>query len=383
MRSQSHLSVVVGLIKALCFAYPDARIYILVCNPEVVRSNNKEKNIIINRRGLQKYSGYIKRFSDYLRTALLAHEYHALTLSYNYENLEALVYEINVFKPDITFFWGGIHNCEKLKRVIYGNYPVVFCFFNNKNRVNRLADIYLARVRDQVIYGPHQESKVAYQPFAVYVPDDGFNYPMDHIVRKVNDVILITVISQDRLFLALQGYRKETLDYFFSAFNRNENIRWIFVVGSNGRSSDIAKIDPRFEFLIKNGRIMIHDEWEPHLRALYRLCDLYVHLPGLTGGGGGVSMARAEALATLCFNGSDACNVQWPGAIYHDEKHLFDDIVKLAGDRMARIKLGIKVKEYVLRYHSLDVVSNKLIKNLQQALNNYAMRSCFFGCGFN
>ncbi len=365
--NKSHLSVVAGFIETIACAYANFSVMLLITN-----DNNKFIKQGTAKRRKKIYTANLKKLIiEFLGTKIAENiTVKIVDGESSAPNVKSITL-IDEYRPDILFFWGGINNCRVLRRMAYKRYPVGFRFFNIKNLVDNNADIYITSQIDQQVRGPHDPTKCVYQPSVVKLYEDEHCYPFDHVKKSSDEFTITTVISGERLAEAVRGYTKERVDSFFHVFNLHKNVRWVFI-GPN-TPDEVIVIDSRFSELIKQGRIeIINREW--HLRAFYRHCDLYVHLPDLVGGGGGVNMARAEGIATLCYTGSDACAAQWPGAIYSDDSSFFSAVSYYITNEPARDELGKTVREYMLANCSPEAVADKLKENISRAIENYNLR---------
>jgi len=371
---KSHLFVVAGFIEAIACAYKNFSVMLLIANDDQNLIKQGRAGTWKRKYTNKNYTAALTKLIIEILGSEIAENVTVKVVNDASARIHKSIKLINGYNPHILFFWGGLYACKVLQRVMYKRYPIGFCFFNIKNPVDENADIYITRNIDQQVTGPHDPTKCVYQPVVFKPRENEYSYPVDYVKKSTDELTITTVISGERLAEAFRSYTKARLDSFFTIFSRHKNVRWVFV-GPN-TPSKILLCDPRFSQLRDQNRIEIIKK-EHQLCAFLRHCDLYVHLPDIVGGGGGVNMARSESVATLCFIGSDACGAQIPEAIYSEDKDFFSAISFYIENQDERIALGKKVREYVITNNSSEAVSAKMRNSISTALANYWARQSF------
>lgn len=370
--NRSHLYVVGGFIEAIACAYKDFSVMLLIANDDEKLIGQGAKIRAWKQKYTKKnYTAVLTRLMADFLGAEIAKNVTVKVVKNEAAPLRRSLTLIDEFKPDMLFYWGGVYGCSTLRRMTYQRYPIGFGFFNIKNHVDQNADIYITRDVEQQVFGPHDPEKCVFQPLVIKLPEAGHAYPAGYVKKSADEVTITTVISAERLAQTFRTYTKDRLDRLFNVFKQHCNARWLFI-GPN-TPEEILNIDPRFAELASQDRIEIIKR-EPYLRAFFQHCDLYVHLPGLVGGAGGVAMARVESVATLCYADSDACGAQLPSAIYRDDDALFSAISFYIEHKEERVELGKDVCEFMTTQCGSEAVSAKLRENIALARKNYLAR---------
>jgi|GEM_PF-5880015 len=362
--NRTHLNVVAAFLDTLLTSYPDARALLYIANDDSLLSASVEFG---NWR--QKYidAAYEEKLRGLLAAALSSEVVSRLDIKVEEPGRSLLDCRqaLMSYEPSCAFFWGGIYEARNLRRACYGVVPIAFMFFNVNNRVDTSVDLYLSRYAGQRINGPHDPEKISSQPGAVSIPDVDFSYPAEYVRADEAELVAATVISGDRLQKAFESYSATTFDQLAKLFDEHQNLKWHFI--GPGDLDGILDVHGALRELYENGRLIIRRR-EAHLQAFFRHVDLYVHLPGLAGGGGGVSMARKQAVATICYAGSDACGAQLPAAIYEREDAFFAAISRYLASKEDRIELGIAVRDYMLSNFNAHAVAEALRANIEKAV---------------
>lgn len=369
--NKSHLFVVAGFIEAIAYSYTNFSAMLLIANDDNFLAKLSSTSDWNKKYTNKNYEASLKKLITEILGLEIAKNVTVKVVDNKSASLHKSKKLIDAYKPNILFYWGGLFRCPVLRRITYRHYPIGLCFFNIKNQVDKFADIYITRDINQKVLGPHDPQKCAYQPLVIKLFEEKHNYPADYVKKSADELIITTVIRGERLAETFKAYTKSRFDYLYNIFNVHKNVRWIFI-GPN-TPSEVISCDPRFSELVDQNRIEII-KFEEHLRAFFRHCDLYVHLPDIVGGAGGVAMARAESVATLCYIGSDSCDAQLPEAIYRDDKALFSAISFYINNESERLALGKNVREYMTTHCSSEAVSATMRDNIAMAMKNYMAR---------
>jgi hypothetical protein len=77
----------------------------------------------------------------------------------------------------------------------------------------------------------------------------------------------------------------------------------------------MLSIDPAFRSKAEQGQLQVI-AFDENLSAFFAHCDLFLHLPGFTGGAGGLFMALMAGVPSLCFRNTDAASRVEPGCVF-------------------------------------------------------------------
>lgn len=309
----------------------------------------------------KKYSNRFEFFN--LRPKL---EYH--------QDMSYVIKVISQINPDILMFYGSPeHNESYLIRKIFYNYrPTIYFFSQLNNRVDEDNDIYFARSKSPLV-GKYDRNKVIYAPNPI-----GKDYSNEiheqYIIAKPknnDDVYLISVLSGDRLYHSIKNIPSEYLQKIFDILEKG-NIKWFFVGVEN--KDLFYELDGRFKAFEEKSKI-IFIKMEKNLLGLLELCDIFVHFPNITGGGGGVTMAVAKKLVVLNSYYNDGA-VSLPENLLFDKNDFegfFNLLMNVIVDSSIRNKLKKLCYQHYLNRDQRERMKN-IFNGFDLAIDNFNKR---------
>lgn len=199
---------------------------------------------------------------------------------------------------------------------------------------------------------------------------------------------LVTTLAHGRIERTLLA-NPELADRVVRLLRDIPDAGWMFI--GLERPEDLLSQFPEWREMTEVGRIVLAGH-TPRLREVYRECHLYVHLPGLGGGGMGVAMAMAEGLPALVEAGTD-CDPGWTkasycansasfsveSAVYRSSDEAFRLAAELANDDRARRSLAANQSAALAANHSIAAVANRLQEVLPWAARRFSARRSMAG----
>lgn len=285
----------------------------------------------------------------------------------NYENTEAwlktLLTCVEDFKPNAIVRWYGFYATNAIAPALHARWPVVGIQFNATNTVDPYADILLKqgtltpdlaatdlRWRSHRIPLEVLPRRMEMTRAQTELPEDAFT--------------LVSTLSGGRLEKAILSMNMPHLNDILALFDTYPDLIWVWVGVVD--SQQLKNHDPRLASLIETGRIRCV-AFSEDLRAFYRHCDLYVHLPRMAGGGMGVAMATAEDVAIVCHAGSDPCNFLPEDTIANDWEHFYELLTQTIESPDLRQSIATKQAQWLETSHSIRGIGHEVLDFINTA----------------
>ncbi len=284
------------------------------------------------------------------------------------------------FDPDVMMHYGEKFHNESffLRRVLFDRVPTAYFFTQMINRVDQYNDIYLAR-NDYPLVGVYEKSKVRIAPppvrsaemSSIAVGKRAVDFPAE-VRSSAEDVILISALAGDRMERKFRAYSQETRNRMMDLLER-DGVKWIWVGPADEKS--LLGVDARFIRMHQMGRLEVR-KFEKNLMGLMQRCDIFLHLPAFTGGGGGMSIALREALPVLCFENTDAAVKVYPEFVFStgDQSGFFERATKLIESAEDRKVSGRKCLEFYQSTSDLESLVEASYSGLRDAISAFNVR---------
>lgn len=221
--------------------------------------------------------------------------------------------------PDVLMFYGAKFYNESwfVRKALFDHYPTVYFFSQMNNVVDQQNDIYLVR-NNYRLSGAYDPSRTLLAPPAVRADiltgkkGPAIEYSAADVKQSPGEVTIVTALAGTRMATLFSRYSPSTRKQMMSLLDI-PGVRWIWVGPAD--PSEVLKVDALFREKHAEGKLEIR-KFEPHLDALFGKCDLMLHLPRFTGGGGGLMLALRAELPVLCFNNTDSSAYVLPECVF-------------------------------------------------------------------
>lgn len=252
---------------------------------------------------------------------------------------------INLCKPDAIIYFGGKYNDSLiLRRSLYEYYPTIFLFTQIKNKPDKYCDI-IAPFSEADLDGSFDKRKLKITKIpGPFLPADKTG--KIHVKKTPDELTIVTVLSKNRIARAFQLYSDEMVDSFMTILDNVKNARWIFLGTENpdlfySTSKEILKRKEKGQL---EGITYIEN-----LSGFMEEVDLFLHLPEMTGGGGGSSIAISKEVPVLTFKNSDVASRVPDNSVYenHQYKKFVDHSIQLLESKHKRTQLTLLQKQHM------------------------------------
>ena len=278
--------------------------------------------------------------------------------------------------PDVIMFYGAKFYNESwfVRKALFGHYPIAYFFSQMNNEVDEENDIYLVRNNHRLL-GTYDPSRTFLAPPAVRggvlmktEEKASFEYAVADVKQKKDEVTIVTALAGTRMATYFSRYKPSTRKEMMSLLDV-PGVRWIWV--GPVEPEKVLKVDPLFQAKHAEGRLEIR-KFEPHLEALFDQCDLMLHLPRFTGGGGGMILGLMRKLPILCFGNTDSSTYVLPECVFEpgDEKGYFDRARELLKAPDLLPELGQRAAAYYAT-HDVDSLARLTYQGLQKAVESF------------
>ena len=230
--------------------------------------------------------------------------------------------EILAMKPDVVLYGGGkngLHANESLlvRHLLYKYVPTAFFFVQSSNVVDARNDIIIAR-GDYPIVGDPGETLIRHQPYPSMLGLEAAPNASTPPPSKNDRRSLVTACVGVRLDNILNRFAPENIGIVLNLLERNPDLDWYLVGAINPKS--LLSENKKFMILRRAKRIFIHSVLPyDKFYHLVAFADLYLQLPGFTGGGGSASIARKNEVPIICFKHSDVASMQPSEAVFAED----------------------------------------------------------------
>lgn len=277
------------------------------------------------------------------------------------------------FDPDVLMFYGEKFYNESwfVRKALFNHYPTAYFFSQMNNVVDNENDIYLVR-NSHPLRGTYDASRAVVAPPAVRVDalEDGsqFEYSAMEIKRDPEEVTVVTALAGTRMARIFARYDASVRGEMMSLLDV-PGVRWIWLGPVD--PAEVLKVDPRFASKHAEGKLEIR-RFEPHLAALFDKCDLMLHLPRFTGGGGGIMLALKQELPVLCFSNTDSSAYVLPECVFdwRDEAGYFRQARRLVGAPALLPELGRRSAAHYATYN-VNGLARLTYGGLQRAARSF------------
>jgi len=303
-------------------------------------------------KGPETYAGVKEKIEKKYQTKRnnLSLEYF---ISDSIERLVHLCSRIASQSPDVLVFNSGWDNESRLVRsIFYGRIPIARMMTQSDMIPDREADLLLAKIKDEKFLELCNSNDLNVI-FCVYPRRDlhvkNVNYEESSTPGCNREVKLITALTGKRIKDVIKGYSQKELESLLRLFDLKHRVSWLLI--GDTKKEDLEGISPKLDKLIRSGQFKFSSPVSD-LRSLLKGADLYVNLPGITGGGATGILARSVGTPVITDGYSDVANKQ-PSSFVTDSGDIESFVVKakqLAIDDSSR---GLYFSEY-----------NQLIKDM-------------------
>ncbi len=272
-------------------------------------------------------------------------------------------------RPDIVIFFGGVLGSLILPGVCYRKYPTMYMQFNLANQPTSEFDIYIANGNpesfDEFI-NPERWRKHR-RPLMPFPKNEKYSYTR---VKSSPEFITIITVG-DTLENRIQD--NDYIDKMANVLKTHSQACWLLVgvqdVELFLKRSNLLKLQ------YQQGKVKFIG-FDPDLRALYELCDIYAY-PRHSGGGNGTRSAAIEGLPILCYTSNDA-EAHFQGTsvkFYESDDEYFQYLENLILDEAFRKSEGEKVKSFAPHPERMDSCIKDFLKLCKEARESFYLRS--------
>lgn len=263
------------------------------------------------------------------------------------------------FAPDAVLAFQGMYRsrlvAEAVARFVR---RCIAIQFNQYNPEPPFADIVLAHsfqpdFNDKPTPEKWRNHPIPLVPFSRHTEVDTEDLCPDAETR------IVTALSQGRLEKGLLADDATDLKRLVLFLQNHPKLAWIGIgmLDPDDLRSRAEAICPEMRDL---GNRIICMSAVSDLRAIYRHCAAYVHLPGLHGGAMGVAMAIEEGIPALVRAGTDSANFIDRDLTYHDADTAFRRMEVLVTDPSFRRHLQRRQKDRLRKQHAIPATGRIL-----------------------
>lgn len=280
--------------------------------------------------------------------------------------------------PDVLMFYGAKFYNESwfVRKALFDHYPVAYFFSQMNNEVDEENDVYLVR-NDHRLLGTYDPSRTFLAPPAVRASivmkakEAPHERAAGSVSRKNGVVTIVTALAGTRMASYFSRYEPSVRKEMMSLLDL-PGVRWIWVGPVDPEK--VLQVDPLFRAKHAEGKLEIR-KFEPNLEALFDECDLMLHLPRFTGGGGGLILALMRKLPILCFRNTDSSTYVLPECVFapgEDVKY-FRRARELVQAPDMLPELGRRAADYYAK-HDVDSLAKLTYQGLQRAVESFNKR---------
>jgi hypothetical protein len=297
----------------------------------------------------------------------------------SWQDLGAAVQTLVDINPDVLMFYGAKFYNESwfVRKALFGHYPVAYFFSQMNNEVDEENDVYLVR-NDHRLLGAYDPSRTFLAPPAVRADvvmraeeRTSSGHAAGNVKRKGGEVIIVTALAGTRMASYFARYEPSVRKEMMSLLDV-PGVRWIWVGPVDPEK--VLQVDPDFRAKHAEGKLEIR-KFEPNLEALFDECDLMLHLPRFTGGGGGLILALMRKLPILCFRNTDSSTYVLPECVFApgEEAKYFRRAQELVRAPDLLPELGRRAASYYAK-HDVDSLARLTYQGLQRAVQSFNKR---------
>jgi hypothetical protein len=351
----SHLRQVASYALGYALTYPNKKVQLLISNEA------STKDFALNFHALPR--NWKQQASKQLLNVLGLSEFPSnfeLSLFSPFDKSDYfsdVTNAINSFSPQFAFSWLGFFSANLLFNYVSNWCPIVSIQFQAGNQPNVHSKNILAQ-GDLANQAVEKASNFNYINHPIpMVPEEKLRKRTKNDVNPSEAFLVVTTLGNGRIEKAFSRYSHDFIKRFLKLFDDFIDLEWILVGVTD--SAAIVSADKGLLDLVQSGRIKLYERIED-LRSFYEHCNMYVHLPGLHGGGWGIALASVEELPVLSQAGGDADNFLPSSCIFHNESEFIDKFNTCITSESVATKL---VEE------QLDKLSQHNIKNVARFLD--------------
>ena len=209
--------------------------------------------------------------------------------------------------PDVIVFNSGLDNESRLFRSIFFNrVPIARTMVQSDMVPDYEVDLLLAKIADNKFSELCRSKNVKFK-FLIYPKSDLVKFRSPKKFSRGGRKVLVTALTGNRIQKVIKGYSKSDLHTLLEIISCKEDDVWM-LIGSQ-LAEDLKGVDLELDLLVDKGKI-IFGEPTRNLKSIIRDADLYVNIPGITGGGGTGVMARNVGTPVITDGYSDVANKQ-------------------------------------------------------------------------
>ncbi|MBO9473656.1 hypothetical protein J7413_08920 [Shimia sp. R10_1] len=229
------------------------------------------------------------------------------------------IFEIN---PEVILYGGGhrglfSNESRVIRHCLFDYFPTAFFYIQANNQVDEKTDLIIAR-GPHAIEGNIGNAIVRVQPY----PTIDKSAQLDEVLIdpiKFDNKIIVSAIAGVRMDVHIQKMDRDEMKEMFSILDRVPGAVW-HIIGAS-KPDLIAKTNPEISQRIYKGQIVLHPLLPfEEFTDLVSNASLFFHMPGLTGGSGGASVARRSGVPVVTFEHSDVSGRQPPETVFSDEE---------------------------------------------------------------
>jgi hypothetical protein len=279
------------------------------------------------------------------------------------------------FRPDIVLAYLGMFQSRLLPALLRPHAAICAVQLNRNHREPPYADLVLAHslvtdFSDKPTPDKWRAHAIPLAPFPKQQTLDPLR------LGPVSPMRVVTVLSRGRLEKSLMADDAAGLTLVVTFLEEFLDAVWLLVAIEDPAAFG-ARIAPLVPAAVA-GRLRLLPVM-PDLRAVYEHCHLYMHLPGMEGGGMGMAMAVAEGLPVIAAKGTDAANFLPPDHAYPQALSAAKMLRRWASSSEVRRRKARKQKMVLDNVHSLDAAGAAFSPLLAQVVDRCGRRASEVG----
>lgn len=225
--------------------------------------------------------------------------------------------------PDVMLYGGGhkglfSNESRVVRHCLYDHLPTAFFYIQANNEVDDKIDMIISRGPHDII-GERGNALVRAQPYPTIVANS-FVTEVPIEFEKMESKIIVSAITGVRMDVLINKMSRLDMENMFSILDEVPGTVW-HLFGSTDPKA-LIKSNPMIEHRVNAGQMVVHpvvpfDEFTDFVSK----ASLFFHMPGITGGSGGATVARRAGIPIVTFKHSDVSGRQ-PAQTIFDERNV-------------------------------------------------------------
>lgn len=210
--------------------------------------------------------------------------------------------------PDVLVFNSGLDNESRLVRsAFYRRLPVARTMTQSNIIPDKEVDLLLAKINDKKFTDLCKKHGVPFEYVLYPRRDLKIIDPLKEASIRTEGLKFITALTGKRIQSVMFGYSKSDLELLLSILDFIDGSSWTLI--GEDLVGGLRGINSKLDSLIFEGKVILKEPVK-NLSEIIASSDLYLNIPGITGGGYTCLMARNLGVPVVTDGYSDVANKQ-------------------------------------------------------------------------